>query len=96
MFQFIRNWLDQRILQRSTITSAQWAQAFGSLPLLDNLTADEKLRLQELAILFLHHKVFEGAHGLVVTWAMVEVMQPKPTDIVADPACGIGGFLSAT
>ncbi len=27
--------------------------------------------------------------------AMVEVMQPKPTDIVADPACGTGGFLLA-
>ncbi|KUJ73043.1 class I SAM-dependent DNA methyltransferase [Thiomicrospira sp. WB1] len=25
--------------------------------------------------------------------AMVEVMQPKPTDTVADPACGTGGFL---
>jgi len=25
--------------------------------------------------------------------AMVEVMQPKATDIVADPACGTGGFL---
>jgi len=24
--------------------------------------------------------------------AMVEVMQPKPTDTVADPACGTGGF----
>ena len=27
--------------------------------------------------------------------AMVEVMQPKPSDIVADPACGTGGFLLA-
>ncbi|MDH5328165.1 MAG: type I restriction-modification system subunit M [Gammaproteobacteria bacterium] len=27
--------------------------------------------------------------------AMVEVMQPKPTDTVADPACGTGGFLLA-
>ena len=27
--------------------------------------------------------------------AMVEVMQPKPTDIVSDPACGTGGFLLA-
>lgn len=26
---------------------------------------------------------------------MVEVMQPKPTDTVADPACGTGGFLLA-
>jgi len=27
--------------------------------------------------------------------AMVEVMQPKPTDTVNDPACGTGGFLLA-
>lgn len=27
--------------------------------------------------------------------AMVEVMQPKPTDTVTDPACGTGGFLLA-
>jgi type I restriction enzyme M protein len=27
--------------------------------------------------------------------AMVEVMQPKPTDTVSDPACGTGGFLLA-
>ena len=27
--------------------------------------------------------------------AMVEVIQPKPTDIVSDPACGTGGFLLA-
>lgn len=27
--------------------------------------------------------------------AIVEVMQPKPTDTVADPACGTGGFLLA-
>ncbi len=74
MFQFIRNWLDRRILQRSTITSAQWAQAFGSLPLLDGLSADEKHALQKLAILFLHHKVFEGAHDLVVTQAMALII----------------------
>jgi Mlc titration factor MtfA (ptsG expression regulator) len=67
MFQFIRNWLNRRIIQRSTITSSQWAKAFSLLPLLKGLTANEKHTLQELVILFLHHKVFEGAHGLEVT-----------------------------
>ena len=70
MFQFIQNWLDQRILQRSTVTPVQWDMAFGSLPLLTGLTSDEKQRLQELVILFCHHKQFEGAHGLVVTQSM--------------------------
>ena len=74
MFQFIRNWLDRRALQRSTITSAQWAEAFAALPLLAGLSAEEKDRLKELAILFIHHKVFEGAHDLVVTQAMALII----------------------
>jgi len=70
MFQFIRNWLNRRIIQRSAITSSQWDKAFSSLPLLKGLTVNEKHTLQELVILFLHHKVFEGAHGLVVSSGM--------------------------
>ncbi len=90
MFQIIRNWLDRRTLQRSSITSAQWEVAFASLPILQGLTTDEKHRLQELVILFCHHKVFEGAHGLVVT-------QPMAL-IIALQAClpvlklGLGGY----
>lgn len=67
MFQFISNWLERRILRRSTITTEQWHEVFASLPLLHGLTADEKNTLQELAILFLHDKAFEGAQGFVVT-----------------------------
>ena len=74
MFKFIRNWLNRRILQRSTITSAQWRDAFSALPLLRGLTADEKNTLQELATLFLHHKVFEGAHGFKLTQSMTMII----------------------
>ncbi|MES0327409.1 MAG: M90 family metallopeptidase [Gammaproteobacteria bacterium] len=70
MFQFIHNYLERRILQRSTITTAQWHEAFASLPLLHGLTEDEKNTLQELAILFLHDKAFEGAQGFNVTQPM--------------------------
>ena len=90
MFQIIRNCLNRRIINRSTITPLQWAEAFASLPLLVGLTAGEKQRLQELAILFLHHKVFEGAQGFVVTQPM--------TLIIALQAClpvlhlGLGGY----
>ncbi|MCW3101535.1 MAG: SAM-dependent methyltransferase [Chthonomonadaceae bacterium] len=28
-----------------------------------------------------------------ITWAMTEVMAPKPGQVIADPACGTGGFL---
>ena len=74
MFHLFRNWLDRRIIQRSTITSTQWAEAFTSLPLLHGLAADEKQTLREMAILFLHHKAFEGAHGLAVTQPMALII----------------------
>ena len=74
MFKLVRNWLDGRIVRRSTITSDQWSSAFTSLPLLKGLTAEEKQMLRKLAILFLHHKVIEGAHGLVITQPMALII----------------------
>lgn len=49
------------------------------MPLLTGLTAEEKIRLTELAILLLHHKNFEAARGLVIT--------EKMTLIIALQAC---------
>ena len=70
MFQIISNWLDRRIIKRSAISQIEWDSAFASLPLLVGYTADEKRSLCELAILFLHKKVFEGAGGFSVTQPM--------------------------
>ena len=61
-------------MRRSTITAAQWLDAFDSLPLLHGLTEDEKNTLQELAILFLHDKTFEGAQGFNVTQSMTMII----------------------
>ena len=74
MFGFITKWWHNRIIRRSWVTDAQWAQAFSRLPLLDRLTADERSRLQRLAILFLHKKSFSGTHGLVVSEEMALVI----------------------
>ena len=74
MFKFISNWLERRIIKRSSVTDVQWFQAFNSLPLLKKLTADERDRLRELAILFIDAKSFEGVHDLVVTDYMVLVI----------------------
>ena len=79
MLPILRNWLDRRIIRRSAITSSQWSEAFASLPLLGRLSEDEKRALRELAILFLHRKRIEGAHGLSVT--------PHMTLIIALQAC---------
>ena len=70
MFQFISNWRNRRIINRSTVTSLEWDKAISSLPLLKGLTDSEIDTLKELAILFLHYKEFEGAHDLVVTQQM--------------------------
>ncbi len=74
MFQFIRNWLEHRIIRRSTITSTEWDKAFASLPLLKGLTADEKHALRDLAILFIDDKTFEGADELTVTQSMAMII----------------------
>ncbi len=70
MFSKIRSWLDRRIVERSNITPAQWQAAFELLPVLDRLDADQRRKLRELAILFVHRKAFVGAHGLEVTRPM--------------------------
>jgi hypothetical protein len=74
MFKYLRRWLDRRILRNSDVSAAQWAEAFAALPLLRGYSAEEKDRLRELAILFLHRKVFEGADGLVVSQAMTLII----------------------
>lgn len=74
MFAFLRNWRHRRILRRSTITDSQWQTAFAALPLLQGLSSEEQQRLRDLAVLFLHDKVLEGTHGLVVSQAMALII----------------------
>lgn len=74
MIPILRQWLERRILRRSAITQAEWDAAFAALPLLQDLSADEKRRLRELAILFCHRKSFEGAHRLEVTQEMALII----------------------
>jgi Mlc titration factor MtfA (ptsG expression regulator) len=66
----IHKWLERRAIERAAILPAEWEAAFAALPLLDGLNADERRRLRELVILFLHRKAFDGAHGLEVTQPM--------------------------
>ncbi len=67
MFKAIKNWRRQRIIARSRISEARWEQVFSALPLLDQLSGEDKCRLRELAIVFLHEKSLVGAHDLDVT-----------------------------
>lgn len=52
MFEMIKEWRDQRILDNSEFTVADWQQAAGRIPILDRLTDDEMNELFELATLF--------------------------------------------
>lgn len=70
MFKLISNWLDRRIIRRSSITQTQWDAVCTFLPLLAGYNDSEKSSLRELVILFLDRKVFEGADGLVITQQM--------------------------
>jgi Mlc titration factor MtfA (ptsG expression regulator) len=67
MFDIIKEWRDQRILDNSEFTVADWQQAAGRIPILDRLTDDEMNELFELATLFLADKSITGAQGFEVT-----------------------------
>jgi len=70
MFKLLREWRQQRIIKRSTISSGSWDDALQQLPLLNHFSEEERNRLRRLAILFLHEKSFVGAHDLEVSEKM--------------------------
>lgn len=74
MFSLIRQYLDRRIIKRSYIRQEDWSETIALLPLLEGLSQKERHALQELSILFMHRKAFEGAHGLVVTRQMAMII----------------------
>ena len=58
---------DNDIIKNSKITRTQWDEAYQQLPLLRGLSKEEQQTLEELSILFIHYKNFEGAQGFVIT-----------------------------
>ena len=69
-----KNWFDKDIIKNSKITRQDWDEAYRYLPLLKGLSIEEKKRLEELCILFMHQKYFEGAQGFEVTPHMLLVI----------------------
>jgi Mlc titration factor MtfA (ptsG expression regulator) len=70
VFDQLKQWWRQRIIDQSPITDEQWREAFSRLPLLKRLTEQEKLELRHLAVLFLHKKTLEGARGVQINESM--------------------------
>ena len=69
-----KNWFDNNIIKNASITQQQWDEAYRHLPLLKGLSFEEKKKLEELSILFIHQKNFEGAQGFEVTPHMLLVI----------------------
>lgn len=67
MFKWVKDWWQDRIVRLSSVTDAEWENAFQRLPLLHRLNTQEKTRLIRLAILFLHYKSLNGVGELEVT-----------------------------
>ena len=66
MFQALRNWRRQRILKRSTLDDGAWRSALERYPFTRSLSAEDRSRLRDLTVLFLHEKSIGGAGGLAV------------------------------
>lgn len=64
MFAFLKRWWRARIIARAPLDSAQWQRTLERLPFLRGLSVEERERLRQSVILFLHHKSIHGAGGL--------------------------------
>lgn len=62
-----RRWREDRACRRHAIPDALWQRTLARYPFLGWRSAGQLIRLRRLATLFLAHKEFSGAHGLVVT-----------------------------
>ncbi|HKO87125.1 MAG TPA: M90 family metallopeptidase [Burkholderiales bacterium] len=67
LFNWYSDWRRRRILRNTRIDDAQWQRVESELPFLHPLDPDERRRLRELAVLFLHEKEMHGAAGLALT-----------------------------
>ena len=70
MWSAFRAWRRNRILGRAKMDERAWRLALQRVPFAQGLSPEERNRLQELAILFLHDKRFSAAHDLQLNDAM--------------------------
>jgi Mlc titration factor MtfA (ptsG expression regulator) len=79
VFEAIRKWRQQRVLQGAAVPDDLWREAFESLPFLAIYTTDEMARLRDKVVLFLDAKTIIGAQGHEVT--------PLQRVVIAIQAC---------
>ena len=66
MFETFRNWRRERILKRSSLDDAVWNTVVEHFPFTRALSPEDRARLRDWVILFLHEKSIVGARGLEV------------------------------
>ena len=64
MLEAFKRWRRARIIARAPLDSAQWQRTLERLPFLRGLSVEERERLRQSVILFLHQKSIHGAGGL--------------------------------
>ena len=64
--RWLRNWRRASILKRSTLDEALWRAVLDRYPFTRVLSGDERDRLRERVVLFLHEKSIVGAGGLAL------------------------------
>jgi len=63
-YKKFREWRRQRAASKIDISDAQWQATEYTLPFMDRLNDDERLRLRQLARQFIAEKEWSGARGL--------------------------------
>ncbi len=67
MFAALRSWRRDRILRRSQLDPELWDRVWTRFGFVQRLTLEERGRLRDLVILFLHEKQISAAGGLELT-----------------------------
>jgi Mlc titration factor MtfA (ptsG expression regulator) len=67
MFTAIRSWRRKRILRRNPLDPRLWDRVWTRFGFVHRLTPQERERLRDLAVLFLHEKQVSAAGGLELT-----------------------------
>ena len=67
MLKAFRDWRRRRVLQRAAFDEAQWRARAGRLPFFEVLSNEERAKLRDWIVLFLHDKRFSAAAGLILT-----------------------------
>jgi Mlc titration factor MtfA (ptsG expression regulator) len=70
MLKALRTWRRRRVLARAAFDEMQWRAVAGQLPFVEVLSDQERARLRDWVVLFLHDKSFSAAAGLTLTEEM--------------------------